>query len=130
MDKLTLETIQWTSLSDIDNIDPISDKDYEVLAELRSVLLKRGFHNRFGICLLHRHFDLSANEVLMETTDPEARISTLKVEDAAATSSGSIGTMWRFSPDTPPLVAVKCVVRCHTAIGHTRRHMLDKHEKA
>lgn len=123
MKKFKLETIQWASLPEIDDVEPISDKDYEVLAELRAVLLKHSYHGRFGVCLLHRHFDLSDNEILMETTDPEARVSTLKVEHAAAASSGSIETMWRFSPSLEPLVAAHCVVRCRTIHdGHVRHH--------
>jgi hypothetical protein len=124
MEKLNLETIQWTSLPDIDDVEPISDKDYEVLSELQAVLLKHSYRERFGLCLLHKHFDLGENEILMETTDPEARVSILKVEDASAASSGSIETMWKFSSRRGPQVAVHCVIRCRTIHdgGHLRQH--------
>ena len=71
-----------------------------MLDELRSVLVKHGYTYRFGISLLHRHFDLAHDEVLMETTDTEARISTLAVERHEEQSANSIDTMWRCSIPT------------------------------
>jgi hypothetical protein len=122
MDKMSLDTIQWTSLTDIDEIQPIDDRDYEVLDDLRSVLAKHGYTHRFGICLLHKHFDLGNDEVLMETTDASARISTLAVQRRGEQTTNSIETMWKFSDKSGPLAVTKCVARCHYDSGHRQVH--------
>ena len=75
-----LESIQWSSLPDVDRVEPVSDRDGAVLAELKAVLVRHGATDRFGVCLLHRHFDLADDECLMESTDVEQRISVLNVE--------------------------------------------------
>jgi hypothetical protein len=123
MKKIQLETVQWASLPDVDGVEPISDRDCKVLAEVGRVLARRGYTHRFGICLLHKHFDLADGEVLLETTDTDARVSTLAVERQDAPSVG-IETMWRFSEGSEPVIAAKCVMRCSTSGGvHRRVHL-------
>lgn len=122
MATIRLETVQWASLPDIDDVDPISDKDREVLEDLRAVMIRHGYTERFGVCLLHKHFDLAEGEVLMETTDPGARVSTLAVERQGARSTPSIETMWKFSADGEVIAGTKCVQQCDYAGGHRRVH--------
>ena len=125
--KLALETVQWTTLTHIDDVSPLGDKDYAVLEELREVIAKHGYENRFGICLLHKHFDLKAGEIALEETDELARVSTIK---AAQDDGGqnTIETMWRFGRESGlgPLVK-KCVLRCHYFLGHKQRHKIEGH---
>jgi hypothetical protein len=125
MRKLSIETIQWTSLADIDEVEAVSDSDYAVLDELRRVLVRHGYTHRFGICLLHKHFDLANDEVLMETTDANARRSTLVVERRGEQLTNSIETMWKFSDKSGPLVVTKCVARCHYDSGHRQVHVKE-----
>ncbi|MGQ8365472.1 hypothetical protein [Glaciecola sp. 1036] len=96
MSTIKLEAVQWSSLKDIDDVEPLNEKDYSVLTELREVLLKHGYINRFGIKLLHRHFDISQDEIIMENTDVESRVSVLSVEKDSS-KENTIETMWRFS---------------------------------
>lgn len=124
MNTLKLETVQWSSLKDIDGVEPIGEKDHEVLGELSQVLLKHGYTDRFGVCLLHRHFDISQDEIIMENTDVEARVSVLSVEKDLG-GSNSIETMWKFSND--PQAITKCVLRCHYDKGHKQRHAIEGH---
>ncbi len=119
MNALKLETVQWSSLKDIDDVEPIGEKDHAVLTELKQVLLKHGYTNRFGVCLLHRHFDISQDEILMENTDVNARVSVLSVEKDDS-SENTIETMWRFSND--PEAITKCVLRCSYSSGHKAVH--------
>jgi hypothetical protein len=67
-------------LPDVDAVEPIEGvpDDDACLSELRDVLLKHGAANRFGIALLHRHFELEPNEVLVERCDPAARTLTTR----------------------------------------------------
>tara|TARA_R110000823_G_C15886413_1_gene495580 strand:- start:983 stop:1357 length:375 start_codon:yes stop_codon:yes gene_type:complete len=119
MSKLNLETVQWSSLKDIDEVEPINDKDHEVLSELKEILLKHGYINRFGVTLLHRHFDIAQDEIIMENTDTEARVSVLSVEKDCGGQS-TIETMWKFADG--PHAVTQCVLRCHYFLGHKQRH--------
>ena len=120
MQRINLETIQWTLLRDIDDVEPVTSKDYQVLAELRSVIAKHNYFDRLGICLLHKHFDLKEGEILMERTDTETRVSTVSVELADEAEPNTIETMWKFTDGVNAVI--KCVQRCNYLKGHKRRH--------
>src|SRR5687768_3557652 len=112
MEKVTLETVQYSSLTDIDEVEPLSDRDHLVLTDLRDVLRKHGVTDRFGVCLLHRHFDLNEDEVLVESTDPSARVSTLTVARRNSIQGRSIETVWRFSKDHSIVAGTECRQTC------------------
>src|SRR6202012_5546254 len=80
MNQVVLETVQWSSLPDVDDLEPVGAQDHAVLAEIADVLKRHGYTQRFGVCLLHRHFDVANHEVAMEITDVEARTSIVRVE--------------------------------------------------
>ena len=124
---LVLETVQWGTLTHVDEVEPISEKDYKVLEELGAVLGKYGYHNRFGISLIHKHFEVNPGEIAMEETDEEARVSTIKVVPDSG-DANTIGTQWRFGqvPGGPTMVT-KCVLRCHYDSGHKQRHRREGH---
>lgn len=115
-----LETVQWSSLTDVDDVERITDQDYVVLNEVKEVLRKHGVMDRFGVCLLHRHFDVKEDELAVEYTDVESRISTIKVESAGTARGPFLETMWRFS-DRPHEVTA-CVRRCSDSDGHKNVH--------
>lgn len=79
---MKLEKIQThsahNSLPHIDHVRALHDDDMECLEELRSVLEKHDRLDRFGIALLHKHFDLQSNEILVEETDEEQRCQTVR----------------------------------------------------
>ena len=118
---IEMRPIQWKELPDIDDVEQINSTDYAVLDELRSILIKHNYTDRFGITLLHKHFDLSENEVLMERTDTEARISILSVEPINDSSQKTIETMWKFGDDITS--ATKCVQKCEYNKGHRSVHV-------
>lgn len=120
MEKIQLETVQWHTLNDIDEIKPINDDDYKVLDEIGSVLRKYGRTNRFGICLLHKHFEIEEDEILFEVTNLEDRISTIKVEKRHTNAEQTIETMWRYEDHAN--VVTRCVLECSYSGGHKRVH--------
>ena len=73
MSTLILESMQWSDLDHIADVKPIDKDDSECLEEIRQVLQKHGALDRFGVALLHNHFDLSEDEMMLETTDAERR---------------------------------------------------------
>jgi len=65
--------MQWSRLEFIADVEPIGDADADCLDEIRSVLVKHNSLSRFGVTLLHSHFSLEDDEMMMETTDLEKR---------------------------------------------------------
>jgi hypothetical protein len=117
-----LETVQWSSLADVDDVKPVDDQDYAVLEEIRQVLAKHGSTDRFGVCLLHRHFDVSPGEVSVEHTDTANRISTVRVEPHGP-EGRYLQTMWRFGPERESVPVIFCVRRCDNDGGHKNVHV-------
>jgi hypothetical protein len=73
MSQVVLNALQWSSLEYIDNVRPLDDSDATCLEEIRLVLAKYGNLNRLGIALLHSHFQLADDEMMLETTDVKQR---------------------------------------------------------
>ncbi|MET9489769.1 hypothetical protein [Nocardia sp. NPDC006630] len=73
MSRVALNPLQWNSLEHIDDVRPIDDSDAACLEEIRLVLSKYGNLGRLGIALLHSHFQLADDEMMLETTDTEQR---------------------------------------------------------
>ncbi|MDR4493267.1 MAG: hypothetical protein R3B74_02375 [Nitrospirales bacterium] len=122
--RLKLETVQWTRLKLIEDMNPISENDYEVLEELRMVILKHGYEDRFGVCLLHKHFDINPGEAPVEVSDKVTRVSTITVVSEQECKD-AWETAWAFSKDDPDIRAGrKCTVYCRGfgQTGHRRDH--------
>jgi hypothetical protein len=86
-----------TPLPDIDEVEHISENDEDLLQELREVLLKHGAEARFGLMLLHQHFPIADDEILVETVDAAGRTLTVRPQSAAAYRGiRSVETQWRL----------------------------------
>lgn len=80
-----------------EDIEPLGPADEPLFAELREVLIRHGAIDRFGVTLLHRHFDIGDGERLVELAD--ARSRTIVIRPAAlANDSGEspVPTSWSF----------------------------------
>jgi hypothetical protein len=89
------QPVQWAELGlrDIDEVEPVNEGDYDCLREVRDVLKRHGKQERFGVALLHKHFDMADDELLIEYSDPAARVLTIKpVKQAAA--GRTVETIW------------------------------------
>lgn len=73
MNQVIVESMQWNSLKHIADMAPVGADDTACLNDVRDVLVKHGCLERFGVSLLHSHFDLGDDEILLETTDVEKR---------------------------------------------------------
>lgn len=91
---LVVAPVQWSHLNDIDAIKPINDDDADCLVEIREVLRKHGKLERFGVALLHSHFPLDPDEVMLEETDEETRTLTLKPVKQSQVGKHDVGTIW------------------------------------
>lgn len=86
-------------LPNIDSVQPFSSTDESCLKDLNEVLRKHGAVSRFGINLLHSHFEMSDDEVLLEETDVIARKQTLSVIKKSEVPAGAIYMDRRFDTE-------------------------------
>lgn len=97
-------------LTDINEVVPQSVDDQALFNDLYDVLKKHNALKRFGIMLLHQHFDIGSDEVLLETTDKHERtqlIQPVKKSDLARLDY--IETSWRLDAGPKPLMACSCI---------------------
>jgi len=98
----------YSDLPDIDDAAEVNASDRACIEEVRAVLERHGKLNRFGITLLHQHFPVYADEILLETCDQESRTLTTKtVKKASVKASQIIETSWRLSDISSNLVCTK-----------------------
>lgn len=115
----TTTSVQSLSLENIDDVVPLNDGDTECLKEVAQVLMKHNRLDRFGVNLLHDHFDLQDGEVLMEFCDSKNRCLTIKPVKATE-SINSIETMWVLGID-----GNKPISRCYR---HCWKNIHGNHE--
>lgn len=120
MPSLTLLPLHWAGLPELREVAPLDDEDLACMSEVREVLARRGRLGRFALHLVHKHFDLAADEVLVEYSDAGRREQWLRVEprDAEALRD-AIATTWVFEGDKP---YVACVCASREGQGHLGRH--------
>lgn len=113
-----------SKLPHIDDTEPLNDADMGCLREIRDVLVKHNRLNRFGVNLLHQHFDLESDECLVEFCDPEKRTLTVQpVKQADLIGKTAVGTNWRMDSGEAIL---ECVQICRTIgdrLPHAIMHM-------
>jgi hypothetical protein len=105
----------------IDEVQPISDTDRLVLADVAEVLRKHNCLDRFGVFLTHKHFELAPDEILTEYTDEAAREQRIVVEKRGEPAEKYIETSWRFDHDGLTAITV-CALRCYYNKGHKLVH--------
>lgn len=98
-------------LTNIDNVEPLGEHDHVIIGEIRAILEKHGALQRFGVTLLHSHFKVADDEILVETVDKRARKLTVQPISAAEVEhyGTPIETSWRLdSPDGKPTCLTYC----------------------
>ena len=96
------------SLADISEVKPFSSEDKMCLDEIREVLRKHNALTRFGVTLLHSHFPLEPDEVLVEETDVQNRRQTIFPVKRNEIPKEATLTNWRFDTHEacPPLCRI------------------------
>jgi hypothetical protein len=87
------------TLPRFEEVEGLGPRDAEFVRDLVAVLEKHGNLDRFGLCLLHDHFPLAADEVLVETNDPGTRTLHAHVEKIGHARHVK-ASQWRFIPKT------------------------------
>ena len=120
MTNITIQPMMWSETPDIGEVTEFSDDDTKCFREVRDVLKKYNSLDRFGLTLIHHHFDISEDEVLMESTDAENRVQTVRpvkledIEDHDVTI-----THWKLA-EGDSVVMRTCV--CARGDGHYGYH--------
>ena len=91
------------ALPHLDDVRPLDTSDATCLAELGTVLARHGKTERFGVGLLHRHFDLEEGERLVELIDEETRTLTARPVKANELSE-AMPSMWQLTEDGPQAI--------------------------
>jgi hypothetical protein len=122
---LNVAAVHWSNIDDIDDIEPVNEADSECLSEVRDVLRRHGKLDRFGIALLHSHFAISDDEILLEVTDADARTLTTKPVRKADAGSSNVGTIWQLQEAGEPITNAYCKSYCYVNKpfgNHTKQH--------
>lgn len=109
-------------LRDIDEVAPLGPDDQACVDEIRAVLAKHDALQRFGLTLLHDHFPVADDEMLVEEIDVENRILMSRPEKIRP-DDRVIETSWRLDDMTG---MARCRTVCKsdpvTWTGHSKRH--------
>lgn len=98
--ELHMRGLQINELPDISAVAEFNALDTACLTELREVIRRHGLTQKFGIALLHRHFELADDEVLLETCDVEGRsLLTRPVRRSEIQAGQNVTTLWKFVAD-------------------------------
>jgi|GEM_PF-6015100 len=87
----------WNDLSNLTDVHELTKDDDQCLLELQSIIEKQGLTSKFGVALLHKHFEIEEDEVLLESNNPVQRTLTsqpIKVNEAEKGEYAT--TIWRF----------------------------------
>lgn len=115
------------TLPDIADVRPVDQADLSCLLAIREVLERHGAIGRFGVNLLHDHFPIGADEILLEVCDPDTRTLTIRPGRSSGGDDRFVGTAFQFEPvggsDAVSAVLV-CKVGCFVDLRdrHKRTH--------
>ncbi|WP_414166706.1 hypothetical protein ACMATS_02555 [Streptoverticillium reticulum] len=107
------------ALPRFEEAEGLGPQDERFVRDLVAVLEKHGNLDRFGLCLLHDHFPVASDEVLVETHDVAARTLRVSVEKATTTEH-TRPSQWRFVRNGDQKVAghaYQVILQCTPASG-------------
>jgi hypothetical protein len=87
-------------LPHIDDVHDLDESDLACLSEIKKVLAKHDKLLRFGVSLLHDHFHVADDELLLETCDTENRTLMIRpVKRVDIPQAKMMPTNWRLDTD-------------------------------
>ena len=97
-------------LPDISEAIPLSESDLPMVREIADVLRRHGAISRFGLTLLHQHFDTDTDEALVESTNVAMRTQTIQpCKKSELGELPLVETAWRLDSGQPVMACV-CVI--------------------
>lgn len=94
------------------------------LLEIKKVLERHNALGRFGVALLHKHFDLGEGEVLVETTDHHQRVQEISPRLANELDDTEVmPTIVALGGEGATLGCYVVCVKRHDGSGHYSSHI-------
>jgi len=119
MTALAIQPMQWGKLEDLHDTAPLGKDDFECMKAVREVLMKFNKVERFALHLVHKHFDIADDEILVEYSNANTREQYFKPEKADSENArDAIPTTWILRD----LEASVLCVCAKTENGHQGRH--------
>ncbi len=119
MSNLVVRPIQWMNVEDLHDCAPLADDDLACMQDVRAALEKHGKLDRFALHLIHKHFDVANDEILVEYSDAATREQYFRVEKTDSPGARqSIPTTWTLDTIEP---MARCVCATRSS-GHLGRH--------
>lgn len=102
----------WTHSSEIGNVRPLGDEDYNTLKEIRDVLQRHDAVDRFGIHLISNDIETAENELFIEETDVLNRLQVSGICNVTDVSKDvtMIETQWVFNRQKKAYCRAACVL--------------------
>lgn len=120
MRAMTVSKDPLEALPDITDVRELSAEDTPLMQELHEVLQRHNALRRFGITLLHQHFTLADDEVLVESTNRATRVQTIEpVKIVEVRNLDTIETSWRLDTGKPTMACI-CVKMGQDHQHHSR----------
>lgn len=118
-----IQPMQWASIPYMGDADleVFTDEDAACFKDIRDVLMKHNALHRFGMFLIHQHFEIADDEEMMECTDHDGRTLTIVPRKKSAIDrSVTVPTNWVFT--TSEEVAIACCTCARNENGHQGYH--------
>ena len=117
-----IQSAVLTEMTAIDDVAPWGPADEQLFEELRAVLERHDASARFGVTLLHKHFEVAPDELLVEVCDVESRtLTTRPCNKSDIAGVKVIETNWRLDSMN---ATQQCTIACVTDRGgHTSSHV-------
>jgi len=126
MTNLTVVPMQWMNAQDLHDCEPLNEADFACMNDIRAVLEKHGKLDRFALHLIHKHFDIAEDEVLVEYSEATSREQFFRVEKSdSETARHAIPTTWTLEHIQP---MARCVCAYRQGSGHLGRHETGIHD--
>ena len=125
MAAIQMQEMQWAEIPYMGSPDlqPASDKDADCFRDIRDVLVKHKALKRFGVFLIHKHFEVADDEEMTECTNHEERTLLIHPRKKAEVDRDvTIATNWIFT-ETEEIAAACCTCR-RNENGHTGDHQM------
>jgi len=110
---VTTDSNQQNTFAELSDVSPLDEGDIRCMNEIFEVLAKHQKTKRFGVSLLHKHFDLAPDEEIVEVTDVAARKMTkVPMKKGVIPEVEMRGTSWYLGADGP-VIGDKCRSKWH-----------------
>jgi hypothetical protein len=98
------------SQKDIHDVIFRQPSDDACFREIAEVLMRHGLEKRYGLTLLHKHFDLGPGEIMVEHTDVDQRtLISRPVREVDVPAKNLVEVTWEMSADA---LCGACMQRC------------------